>query len=233
MFGPEKPLSEVLYQRHLSQMQPTPFPGPSAPFEATDGRGGETVIHVTEPSLQDRLWSLKISDPELKKRRRELLSALAVATSEAKTFLETFAERRHAELEEELEGIRKRGREQEKAIEALTTDQQNKFVTFQNLRNRAEELKGKIVDAQWVPVGRFAGKAERDKLQRKIDGLQEQLNDLGGQMSLASQEHNEARMALEEAHKVMQQISNDEVRCRGELSGAPYRDPETALMVTV
>jgi chromosome segregation ATPase len=229
MFGMPKPLSQRLYDQHLQAN--VPFSGRVTPVESANPAAPE-IFERVQPTVQERLLNLVIVDPELAERRREIIGPLSSLTMEAERLIAEAKESRNELLESELEAIREAGRNQEEVVESLKVDHQHAVLAFKNLREQSESLAERIKDLKSQRLSRWASKEQRETHQKKIDALQKQLRSLNTEVAAAGQDQLRAFQAVEEGQDSMRKISDAEIRCRGQLSGNKFIDPEYGLPIS-
>jgi len=192
----------------------------------------EPEMHEPESSsLVLRLQRVKPKTPEMRQHIQTLISDLTAIELASLELLAAIDGERREELENDLEEVRRRGREQQTIIDALEADRQQKEFQFHSARNYAESCRDELTSLQTVRVSRWASKADRQALAKKIAKAKDAVRQANEDMARASNAHNEAANDVGLAQARMGAISDCEIKLRGELSGKPYRDPETALLV--
>ncbi len=156
------------------------------------------------------------------------LMAIELAANE---LLATLDGERREELENSLEEVRKCGREQQQVINKLESDRQQLQFQFHSADRYAKNCREQLDDLRMQRVSRWASKADRDGLGKKIAKAQNAVQEANAELVRATAQHNSAAEDVRMATQRMGEISNAEIRLRGELSGKVYYDPTTALPV--
>ena len=228
MFGPPKPLSERLHQKLVREVSGDTFAGTAVSIGDVEP---EMEVVAPAPDLLTRLSNLPLESSEQKQQRDEIRGILYAATQEAQEFLDKVIASRNKVLKAQLEEIRRRGREQQTIIDALEADRQQKEFQFHSARNHAQNCRDMLDDLQNTRFSRWDSEETREQLRKKIAAAKEAIREANEQYAHAQAAHNEAADDLSKAQGRMGEISDCEIKLRGELSGKPYRDPTTALLV--
>jgi chromosome segregation ATPase len=222
--GGGSPLGMSLHPQNFGMVAPVaqPPPIPTVPDQRSN---------LTEESLYDQLVNLPVETEKDRQMRSELLGPLFEAETAALEFIEAVRTKRLANLETTLEDFRDAGREQQAKVNAMEESRQQLQMAFANLLGKKESLMSALHELSDAPISRWASKSQRAAREQKIEAGKERVRKINAEIAEATTEHNAAAQALEPERARMKEISDAEIRCRGELSGQVYRDPSTMLPI--
>ena len=229
-FGPPRPLSDVLHRKMVREVSGDRFAGTSVVIAPGGDFDNEQEIAPAH-DLLTRLANLPLEERKQKQQRDKLRSALYAATMEAQAFVDAVVESRNKALKLQLEEIRSRGRQQEAVISKLESNRQALEFEFHSARNHAQNCRDVLADLHNTRFSRWASEEDRKALAKKISAAEVALREANEDYARAQAAHNEAANDVGSAQARMGEISDTEIRLRGELSGKVYRDPQTALPV--
>jgi chromosome segregation ATPase len=231
MFGLQKPLTERLHQKMIREVDGEHFAGSAVAIAPYGDFETEPEIAAPTHDLLTRLANLPLEDRKAKEQRDELRAALYATIMEVQEFINEVIASRNAILENQLEEIRTRGRAQQKILNGLEQDRQEKEFQFHSARVHADNCLMQLKDLRTTRMSRWASKADRAALGKKITAAELDVREANSECVKATDTHNSAAEDVAAASQRMGEISNFEIRLRGELSGKVFKDPETGLPI--
>ena len=94
-----------------------------------------------------------------------------------------------------------------------------------------ESCRDELNSLHTTRISRWASNEDRQELQKKIVLTEEAVKQANEGLVKATSAHNDAAADVQAAQKRLGEISDAEIRLRGELSGKMYKDPETGLPI--